>query len=59
MQNQDALNADFLSQIAEVNITAVRRHLKDPTLKTGQVNQVGLRLLTLELWARSLKTEKN
>ena len=59
MQNQDALNADLLSQVAGLNIAAVRRHLKNPTLKTGQVNQVGLRLLTLELWARSLKTEKN
>ena len=59
MQNQNALNADSLSQIDEVNITAVRRHLKHPTLKTGQVNQVGLRLLTLELWARSLKIEKD
>jgi len=59
IQNQDALNADSLSQISGIDIHAIRRYLKNPTLKSGQVNQIGLRLLTLELWARSLQTEKD
>jgi len=59
LQNQDALNADLISRIPGVDIEAVRRHLKSATLKSGQVNQIGLRLLTLELWARSLQSERD
>ncbi len=56
IQNQDALNADAISHIPGLDIEAVRKYLESPTLKSGQVNQVGLRLLTLELWARSLQS---
>jgi asparagine synthase (glutamine-hydrolysing) len=59
MQNQDALDADSLSHIPGIDIKAVRKHLERPTLKSGQVNQIGLRLLTLEFWARSLETRKD
>lgn len=37
-----------------LNPHAVRRILKSPTSPNGQVNQMALRLLTLELWYRGL-----
>ena len=52
--NHDALNADALSRVPDINIHAIRTAMADPINKTGQVNQMALRLLTLELWARSL-----
>ena len=54
--NQDALNADALSQVTEINVQAIRTAMANPINKTGQVNQMALRLLTLELWARSLSS---
>ncbi|MDE0973864.1 MAG: asparagine synthase (glutamine-hydrolyzing) [Candidatus Nanopelagicales bacterium] len=55
--NHDALNADALSQIPDINIHAIRTTMANPINKTGQVNQMALRLLTLELWARSLASQ--
>ncbi|MDA9016934.1 asparagine synthase (glutamine-hydrolyzing) [Actinomycetota bacterium] len=52
--NHDALNADALSRLPDINIHAIRTAMASPINKTGQVNQMALRLLTLELWARSL-----
>ncbi len=51
---QDEIMNPAIAQISLFNSTAVRASLKIPTRSNGQVNQMALRLLTLELWYRGL-----
>ncbi len=51
---RDEIQNPVIAQSNFFDPHAVRRILKNPTIPNGQVNQMALRLLTLELWYRGL-----
>jgi asparagine synthase (glutamine-hydrolysing) len=51
---RDETRNPVIAQSHFFDSVAVRRILKSPTKPNGQVNQMALRLLTLELWYRGL-----
>ena len=53
-QNRSALDADHLIDTCQLPKESCRDILKKPTYKSGRMNPMSLRLLTLELWLRSL-----
>lgn len=52
--NGSALDGDCLSSLTDLPRGAVVKGLRSPTTRSGRVNQMALRLLTLELWLRSI-----
>lgn len=53
-ENLDALSGEASIELGGLNPSATRAWMRRPISKTGRVNQIGMRLLTLELWLRSL-----
>jgi asparagine synthase (glutamine-hydrolysing) len=53
-ENGDALSADASIGLAGLPAQATLKWLEKPISRSGRVNQVALRLMTLELWLRSL-----
>lgn len=54
-ENQVSLSAEALEEYSDLRVDLARKWLENPTTRGGRINQVALRLLTLELWLRSLK----
>ena len=54
LENSSALTGTLIAKFADVPPVNLQRWLKRPTFRSGRVNQVALRLLTLELWLASL-----
>lgn len=54
LANRDACQGEAIQQFTDLNATEVRRILRKPLTAIGQVDQMALRLLTLELWLRGL-----
>jgi asparagine synthase (glutamine-hydrolysing) len=52
--NRDALDGQALVSLAGLPERPTRRLLASPTTRLGRINQLSLRLLTLELWMRSM-----
>lgn len=52
--NEGALTAEKLIATTAMPPEATRAWMREPVLRSGQVNQVAMRLMTLELWLRSL-----
>ena len=53
--NAPALDAEALSTHCAMDIECARRIMRSPVDRIGRVDQMALRLLTLELWLRSLE----
>ena len=54
-ENRDVLGGEALADLAGMEGGAIRAWLGQPISRSGRVNQVALRLITLELWLRSLE----
>lgn len=54
IQNHEALSAEACVELCGLPEQETRRWMKSPVTRTGRINQVGMRLLTLELWLRGL-----
>lgn len=54
-ENSQVLDASACIDMAGLPPKATTAWLRSPVYRTGRVNQVALRLLTLELWLRSLR----
>ncbi len=52
--NQDAKTGDAILRSGDVDPTALQRGLRSPIDRIGRVDQMALRLMTLELWLRSV-----
>jgi len=53
--NRLSLSAQETIQSSDAKPLAVQTQLRRPIMRDGRVNQVGLRLMTLELWLQSFK----
>lgn len=53
--NNLALTAPETTARSHVEPLAVQAHLRRPVMRDGRVNQMGLRLMTLELWLQSFR----
>lgn len=53
-ENEDARSAELTSTLTGLNQNTSRKWLMSPTTGSGRMNQIALRLMTLELWLRSL-----
>lgn len=53
--NTLALSAPETIARSRVEPLAVRAQLRHPVMRDGRVNQIGLRLMTLELWLQSIR----
>ena len=51
--NRSALNASVMSEVSSVRQYRAQRIIRSPLDHFGRVNQMSLRLMTLELWLRS------
>jgi asparagine synthase (glutamine-hydrolysing) len=51
--NSDALDASMMADFSDVRQQAAQRIMRSPLDGFGRVNQMSLRLMTLELWLRS------
>jgi asparagine synthase (glutamine-hydrolysing) len=53
--NGPALSGDRTAALCGIPVDVLRSQLASPLTRTGRVNQVSLRLMTLELWLRGLE----
>jgi asparagine synthase (glutamine-hydrolysing) len=53
--NRDALSGEAIISNTRLNPEYVQSWMSSPTDHSGRINQIALRLLTLELWLRSLE----
>lgn len=53
-QEAESVTHPMLAEMAPFDRASVRRNLRSPYLRTGRINQVAFRLLTLEVWYRQL-----
>lgn len=53
-RNEGSLSGETSAELLGMPPKETREWMHSPTSKSGRVNQIGLRLLTLELWAQSL-----
>ena len=53
-ENRQALSASACIDVAGLPANAARSWIRRPVMPGGRINQVALRLMTLELWLRSL-----
>ena len=55
MRNAEVLDAESMSTKGAVDGESARRIMRSPVDRVGRIDQMALRLLTLELWLRSLE----
>ena len=58
IHNRAALDATAMAEFSNVNRHAARKIMRSPIDSLGRVNQMSLRLMTLELWLRSQFRQK-